>query len=63
MFLLGITPLKRKREERRSVDLRIILMLPCSNEFLKQVLNFDFNMDDNVPRYGSTIKSSFFRNS
>ena len=30
-------------------------MLSCSNEFLKQVLNFDFNMDDNVPRYGSTI--------
>ena len=34
-------------------------MLTCSNEFLKQVLNFCFKFDDNVPRYGSTIKSSF----
>ena len=29
------------------------------NEFLKQVLNFCFTLDDKVPRYGSTIKSSF----
>ena len=34
-------------------------MLHCGNEFLKQVLNFCFKLDDNVPRYGSTIKSSF----
>ena len=32
---LGITSLKRKRKERRFVDLRIILMLRCGNEFLK----------------------------
>ena len=51
--------LKRKREERRFVDLRIILILHCGNDFLKQVLNFRFKLDDNVPRYGSTIKSSF----
>ena len=34
-------------------------MLHCGNEFLKQVLNFCFKFDDNVPRYVSTIKSSF----
>ena len=56
---LGITSLKQKREERWFVDLRIILILHCGNEFLKQVLNFRFKLDDNVPRYGSTIKSSF----
>ena len=56
---LGITSLKRKREERRFVDLRIILLLDCGNEFLKQVLNVPFKLDDNVPRYESTIKSSF----
>ena len=33
-------------------------MLHCGNEFLKQVLNFCFEFDDFVPRYGSTIKSS-----
>ena len=52
---LGITSLKQKREERWFVDLRIILILHCGNEFLKQVLNFCFKLDDNVPRYGSTI--------
>ena len=30
-----------------------------SNEFLKHILNFHFKLDDNVARYGSTIKSSF----
>ena len=34
-------------------------MLHFGNKFLKQVLNFRFKLDDNVPRYGSTIKSSF----
>ena len=56
---LAITSLKQKREERRFVDLRIILTLHCGNEFLKQVLNFPFKLDGIVPRYGSTIKSSF----
>ena len=56
---LGITSLKRKREERRFVDLRIILILHYGNEFLKQMLNFCFKLDDNIPRYGSIIKSSF----
>ena len=56
---LGITSLKRKREERQFVDLRIILILHCGNEFLMQVLNFRFKLDDNVPSYGSTIKSFF----
>ena len=55
----GITSLKRKRKERWFVDLRIILILHCSNEFLKQVLNFHFKSDDGIPRYGSTINSSF----
>ena len=56
---LGITFLKRKREERRFVDLRVILMLHCGNEFLKQVLNVRFKVEDKVPRYGSTIKTYF----
>ena len=56
---LGITSLKQKREERLFVDLIIILILHCRNEFLKQVLNFRFKLDHNVPRYGSTMKSSF----
>ena len=34
-------------------------MLHCGNEFLKQVVNFRFKLDDNVPRYASAIKSSF----
>ena len=34
-------------------------MLHCGNEILKQILNFFFKLDDIVPRYGSTIKSSF----
>ena len=34
-------------------------MLHRDNEFLKQALNFLFKLDDNVLRYGSTIKSSF----
>ena len=41
------------------MDLSIILMSHCVNEFLKKVLNFRFKLDDIVPRYGSTIKSSF----
>ena len=57
---LGITPLKWKTEEGWFVNLRIILILDCGNEFLKQVLNFYFKLDDIVPSYGSTIKSSFF---
>ena len=56
---LGITSLKQKREERRFVYLRIILILHCGNEFLKQVLNFCLKLDYNVPGYGSTINSSF----
>ena len=56
---LVITSLKQKREERRFADLRIILMLHCGNEFLMQVLNFHFKLDDIIPRYGSIIKSSF----
>ena len=40
------------------LTLRIILVLHCGNEFLKHVLNFRFKLDDNVPRYGNTIKSS-----
>ena len=48
---LGITSLKRNREDRQFVDLRIILILHCGNECLKQVLNFYFKLDDNVPRY------------
>ena len=42
---------KRKREEGRFVDLRVILVLHCGNEFLKQVLNFCFKLDDNFPRW------------
>ena len=57
----GITFLKWKREERRFVDLGIILTLHCGNELLKQVLNFHFKFDDNVSRYGSTIKSFFLK--
>ena len=34
-------------------------MLHCGNEFLKQVLNVRFKVDDKVPRYGSTIKTYF----
>ena len=34
-------------------------MLHCGNEFLKQVPDFCFKLNDIVPRYGSTIKSSF----
>ena len=56
---LALKELKREREETRFVDLGIILTLHSSNEFLKQVLNFRFKLDDNVPRYGSTIKISF----
>ena len=44
---------------RRLVDLRIILILHCGNEFLKQVLNFCFKLDAIVPRYGSIIKRYF----
>ena len=56
---LAITSLKRKGGKRRFVDLRIILMLHCGNEFLKQVLNFCFKLDDILPRYGSTIKLQY----
>ena len=56
-LFLGMTSLKQKREYRRFVDLRIILILHCGNEVLKQVLNFHFKLDGNVPRCGSTIKS------
>ena len=56
---LGTTSLKRKKEERRFVDLRIILILNHGNKFLKQLLNFCFKLDDKVPRYGSSIKSFF----
>ena len=34
-------------------------MLHCGNEFLKQVLNFCFELYDIVSRHGSTIKTSF----
>ena len=51
--------MKGKREERQFVDLRIILILHCGNEFFKHVLDFCFKSDDNVSRYGNSIKSSF----
>ena len=41
--LQKLTILKWKRGERRFVDLRIILILHCGNEFLKEVLNFALN--------------------
>ena len=56
---LRTTSLKWKREEKRFVDFRIILILHCGKEFLKQVLVFCFKLDDNVPRYGSIIKCFF----
>ena len=56
---LAITSLKRKREKRRFFDLRITLMSHYGNEFLKQVLHMRFTLDGIVPRYRSTIKSSF----
>ena len=59
IYYVRITSLQWKREERPFVDLRIILMLHCGNEILKQILNFFFKLDDIVPRYGSTIKSSY----
>ena len=31
-------------------------MLHSGNDFVKQVLNFHFKLDEIVPRYGSTIK-------
>ena len=34
-------------------------MLHCGNSFLKQVLDFRFKLDDIVPRYEKSIKSSF----
>ena len=34
-------------------------MLHCGNEILKKGLNFRSKLDDIVPRYGNTIKSSF----
>ena len=40
---LGVTSLKRKREERQFVDLRIMLILHSSNEFLKHSLFFALN--------------------
>ena len=39
----------------RHERVKIILMLHCGNEFLKQVLK----LDEIVRRYGSAIKSSF----
>ena len=56
-FNKSLKPLLSRHRILKS--LRIILMLDCGNEFLKQVLNFRFKLHDNVPRYGSTIKSSF----
>ena len=53
------TFIKWKRQEKRFVNLRIILILHCGNEFLKEVLHFCFKLDDKVPRYGSAIKRSF----
>ena len=44
---------------RKTVNLRIILILYCGYEFLKQFLSFLFKLDDIIPRYGSIIKSSF----
>ena len=51
--------MKQKREEWRFFHLRIVLILHCGNEFLRQVHNFCFKLDDKVPRYGRTIKSFF----
>ena len=56
---LRITSLKQEREERQFVNLRIILMLHCGNEFLEKVLNLYPKLDGIVPRYGNTIKLSF----
>ena len=53
---LGITSLKRKREERRFVDLRIILIFRCGDQFFKQLPAL--NWMTSFPKYGSTIKNS-----
>ena len=58
---LGIKSFKQKREERWFVNLKIILILDCGDEFLKQVLNFHFKLDDNTPRHESNMKSLFLR--
>ena len=55
----GRTSLKWKKEERRYVDFRIILVFHCGNEYLKQVFIFCFKLDDIVPRMENTTKSSF----
>ena len=57
---LGITSLKRKREERWFVDFKITLMLHCGNEFRMEVCSFCFKFDDIVPRKGKIISISFF---
>ena len=51
--------LKQKREERRFVDLRTILIFHCGNELFNQVLNFYFKLDDIVPKYRRIMKSFF----
>ena len=48
-----------EKKRKRFFDLRIIFMLHYSNEFLKQVLNFYFNLGDILSKYGRIMKSSF----
>ena len=56
---LGITSLKRKREERWFVDFKITLMLHCGNEFRMEVCSFCFKFDGMIPRKSEIISSSF----
>ena len=56
---LATLSLKREREKRRFVGLRIILKFYYGNKFLNQVLNFYIKLGDVVPRYVSIIISSF----
>ena len=55
--------MEKKSEERRFVDLIIILMLHCGNEFLKQVLSFGFKLDAIVTSIWKHYKNWPFRNS
>ena len=52
--------LKQKRGERRFVDLRIISILHCCHDLLREVLNFHFKLNDTVPKYRSIMMKSTF---
>ena len=56
---MGILSLNRKKLLKRFLDWKVTLMLYWGSVSLKQLYNLDLKFEENWPKKGRTIKTSF----